>query len=562
MSVTVQLQDQFDNVVTSGLDKDKDVTLNTTGSATGGGLVDIVNGVGTKTISDQLAETVNLSLTDTQGTTFDVGSVQDVIFAHGAATKLQILLPGETAAPGTLAGKSGTALAQTAGTPFTVTVNAVDATWNLVNTVTDTVRITSSDVNAILPFDAALVAGTQAFSVTLKTGGTRTVTASDITDPAKTANTSSPITVNAGAVTKLQILLPGETAAPGTGSGKTGSPTAQTAGTAIATVRVNAVDADWNVVNTANPHVTITSSDANAVIANDNGVTAGNLSLVAGTGTLSSFTFKTAGTRTVTATYAAAALTANTSASVTVNPGAFVKLQLLAPGETAASGTGSGKTGSPTAQTAGTAFSVTVNAVDANWNLVSSAPANTIGITTTDPNDTHPVNAALASGTRTFSVTFKTVGSWTVTATNITDGAKISNTSPPITVSPGAVTKLQILLPGEVAAPGTATGKTAATPTAQTAGTAITNGIVVNAVDANWNIVPSAVPNVTISSTDTNAISADDNGVTAGNLTLVAGTGTLSSFTFKTAGTRTVTATDAAAALTANTSASVTVNAA
>ena len=191
ITVTVQLQDQFGNVVSSGLDKDKDVTLNTTGSATGGGLVDIVNGVGTKTISDQLAETVNLSLTDTQGTTFDVSSVQDVIFAHGAATKLQILLPGETAAPGTLAGKSGTALAQTAGTPFTVTVNAVDATWNLVNTVTDTVRITSSDVNAILPFDAALVAGTQAFSVTLKTGGTRTVTASDITDPAKTANTSA-----------------------------------------------------------------------------------------------------------------------------------------------------------------------------------------------------------------------------------------------------------------------------------------------------------------------------------------------------------------------------------
>src|SRR5439155_22029853 len=130
-----------------------------------------------------------------------------------------------------------------------------------------------------------------------------------------------------------------------------------------------------------------------------------------------------------------------------------------------------------------------------------------------------------------------------------------------VTVNTGAVTKLQILLPGEVAAPGTATGKTAATPTAQTAGTAIANGIVVNAVDANWNVVPSANPNVTISSTDTNAVIADDNIATAGNMTLVAGTGTLSSFTFKTAGTRTVTATDAGGALTANTSPSVTVNA-
>src|SRR5439155_1092398 len=100
-----------------------------------------------------------------------------------------------------------------------------------------------------------------------------------------------------------------------------------------------AVDANWNLVTNATPNVTITTSDANATIADDNGGTAGNLSLVAGTRTLSSFTFKTAGTRTVTATDAAAALRASTSANVTVNSGAFVKLQLLVPGETAAPGT-------------------------------------------------------------------------------------------------------------------------------------------------------------------------------------------------------------------------------
>src|SRR5207237_1721253 len=60
ITVTVQLQDQFGNVVSSGPDKDKDVTLNTSGSATGGGVVDIVNGVGTRSISDQVAQTVNL----------------------------------------------------------------------------------------------------------------------------------------------------------------------------------------------------------------------------------------------------------------------------------------------------------------------------------------------------------------------------------------------------------------------------------------------------------------------------------------------------------------------
>src|SRR6185295_8538783 len=190
---------------------------------------------------------------------------------------------------------------------------------------------------------------------------------------------------------------------------------------------VNAVDANWNLVSTATTNVTITSSDANATIADDNGGTAGNLTLVAGTRALSTFTFQRVGTRTITATDAGGALTANTSANVTVNA--------------------------------------------------------------------------------------------------------------------GAVTKLQILLPGEVAAPGTATGKTAATPTAQTAGTAIGGGIVVNAVDANWNVVSTATTNVTITSSDANAAIADDNGATAGNLTLVAGTRTLSSFTFKTSGGRAITAT-------------------
>src|SRR5439155_1175378 len=195
--------------------------------------------------------------------------------------------------------------------------------------------------------------------------------------------------------------LPGEVAAPGTATGKTAAaPTAQTAGTAIASgIVVNAVDANWNLVSTATPNVTISSTDSNATIADDNGVTAGNLTLVAGTRTLSSFTFKTAATRTITATDAAAVLAASTSANVTVNA--------------------------------------------------------------------------------------------------------------------GAVAKLQILLPGEVAAPGTATGKPAAAPTAQTAGTAIASGIVVNAVDANWNVVTTATLYLTISSTDSNATIADDNGVTA-----------------------------------------------
>src|SRR5207253_851592 len=111
---------------------------------------------------------------------------------------------------------------------------------------------------------------------------------------------------------------------------------------------------------------------------------------------------------------------AKSSAEGKGNAGAFVKLQLLMPGESAAPGTASGKTGTPTAQTAGSAFNVTVNAVDANWNVVSST--DTVAITSSDAYATLPVNAALVAGTRTFSVTLKTSGSSTVTATDATDG--------------------------------------------------------------------------------------------------------------------------------------------
>src|SRR5439155_991028 len=138
---------------------------------------------------------------------------------------------------------------------------------------------------------------------------------------------------------------------------------------------------------------------------------------------------------TITLNFTASGLNSATSVNVVVSPAAFAKFQLLVPGETAAPGSASGKTGTPTSSTAGTAFNVTVNAVDANWNLVSST--HTVGITCTDPNDLLPANAALVAGTKSFSLTSKTVGSWTVTATDITDGTKTANTSPSITVNAG-----------------------------------------------------------------------------------------------------------------------------
>ncbi len=498
----------------------------------------LVAGTKTFSVTPKTAASSTFTATDTSDGTKTANTSPATSVNVGAATKLQILMPGETAAPGTGTGKTGAPSAQTAGGAFTVTVNEVDANWNVVSS-TDTIAISSSDGNAALPVNAALVAGTKTFSVTPKTAASSTFTATDVTSGGITANTSPATTVNAGAFAKLQILMPGETAASGTGTGKTGSPTAQTAGS-LFTVTVNAVDANWNPV-TATDTVALSTSDTNAT-------PPAPAALAGGTQTFS-IALATAGSSTVTATdQTDGSKTANTSPATTVNAGAFAKLQILLPGETAAPGTGTGKTGTPTAQNAGGAFTATVNAVDANWNLVSST--DTIAITSTDANATLPANAALVAGTKTVSITPKTAGSKTFTATDTSDGTKTANTSPATTINAGAFAKLQILMPGETAAPGTGTGKTG-TPTAQNAGGAFT--ATVNAVDANWNLV---------SSTDTIAItSTDANATLPANAALVAGTKTFS-ITPKTAGSKTFTATDTSdGTKTANTSPATTINA-
>ena len=312
-SVVVQSQDAAGNPANVTSTTGVSLSLNTGTGTLGGTLAgSIANGASSVTISGvtySKAETgVSLTAARTSGMTLASGNSAAFTVVAGAFTKLQVLVPGETAAPRTASGKTGTPIAQTAGTPFTVTVNAVDDNWNVVSS-THRVGITSSDANATLPANAALVAGTRTFSVTLKTAGSRTVTATDISDATKTASTSPPITVNAGAIAKLQILVPGETAAPGTASGKTGTPASEGAGAPF-NVIVNAVDAYWNVASSVHT-VAITSSDAAATLP-------ANAALVAGTRTFS-VTLNTAGSRTVTATdISDGTKTASTSAPITV----------------------------------------------------------------------------------------------------------------------------------------------------------------------------------------------------------------------------------------------------
>jgi hypothetical protein len=109
--------------------------------------------------------------------------------------KLQVLLPGETAAPGTATGKTGSPTSVAVNTPVLVTVNAVNNQWFVLSTVSDMVHLTSTDAGAAIDPDAALIQGSQSFNVTFDVPGTYTITATDVTDSTKSAGTSASIVV-------------------------------------------------------------------------------------------------------------------------------------------------------------------------------------------------------------------------------------------------------------------------------------------------------------------------------------------------------------------------------
>src|SRR5213075_2695501 len=202
-----------------------------------------------------------------------------------------------------------------------------------------------------------------------------------------------------------------------------------TAGVTSGTITVQRQDA-YNNPNTTDGTITVNlSSDSSGIYVFRDATDTSTISSVSIASDSNSASFKyndsKAGTPTITA--AASGLTSGTQLE-TINAGAFVKLQLLVPSEIAAPGTATGKTGSATARTSGVAFNVTVNAVDANWNVVNNV-SHTVALTATDSLATLPGNTSLVSGSKIFSVTLNTVGSASLTASDITDSNKTGSTS-------------------------------------------------------------------------------------------------------------------------------------
>jgi hypothetical protein len=191
----IAIQDAYGNLRSSDNSTVVSVVRNAgSGTLQGTLTATAVNGVATfANLSHNVANTINLSFSSSGLTNATSASI---VVSPAAFTQLQLLVPGESAAPGTAPGKTGTPSAQIQGNPFVVTINAVDTFWNMVNTASDTVDLSSSDATADLPADTALSGGTTNLTVGFNATGNFTLTATDVIDNSKGSNTSPAIVVS------------------------------------------------------------------------------------------------------------------------------------------------------------------------------------------------------------------------------------------------------------------------------------------------------------------------------------------------------------------------------
>jgi len=427
---------------------------------------------------------------------FNVAPKKSGLFTVTATDTVNPSLTGTsnsiTALPGpTLAFVVAAPSTATAGTAFNFTVTAVDLFGNTTPAYTGTAHFTSSDGLATLPADSTLTNGVGIFSATLKTAGSQAITATD-TVTSSITGTSNAIAVSAAAATHFSVT----------------ATTPHIAGVAF-NFTVTALDQFNNTAAGYAGIVHFTSTDPSATLP-------ANSALTNGVGTFS-VTLKTAGTQAITATDTVTSSITGTSNTITVNPGAATSFTVSAPATV----------------TAGTAFNITVTALDAISNI-STGYSGTVHFTSNDGAATLPANSTLTNAVGIFSVTLKTAGSQTITATDSVS-ASITGTSNSITVNPAAATHLS------VTAPGTATQNTSF-------------NITVTALDQFNNTATGYSGTAHFTSTDGSATLPADS-------TLTNGVGTFAA-TLKTTGPQTITATDTVNSSITGTSGSISVTAA
>jgi hypothetical protein len=336
--------------------------------------------------------------------------------------KLQVLLPGETEAPGTATGKLGAPADQVVGVPFTARVRACDADWNTVASITHTVDVTSSNENATITGPTALSGGTGEWTVTLNASGSFTVSAEDQTDPTIPVGTSANVTA---------LLLQGfEFSRISQKNQYAGQPM---------TLSMEAVDPNGNRVTGFSGPVELTELTSYG----EGRVQPSQVTLANGTwsGSLTFFradeTSINRGNVNVYAFLASDPTRNGTSDPFTVHPGPFARVQIVVPGQNPAPGSVSGVLGNPASQAAGEPFAVSLFSTDDYWNPLVSF--DNVRVISSDAAASTPVNAALSNGFAQATLYLGTVGSQTLTITDLTNGSIQGMTTAAIPVIAAAV---------------------------------------------------------------------------------------------------------------------------
>ena len=334
----------------------------------------LTNGTGTfsatlKTVGGQTITATDMAMASITGTSNSIN------VTGSPATHFSVVAPAN----------------DTPGTSFSFTVSALDASNNLVTNYAGTVYFRSTDGQAVLPATSTLTNGTGTFSATMKTFGGQTITATD-TATASITGTSNSINVTGSPATHFSVVAPAN----------------DTPGTSFS-FTVSALDASNNLVTNYAGTVYFRSTDGQAVLP-------ANSALANGTATFSA-TLKTLGGQTITAADTATATISGTSNSINVTGPPATHFSVVAPANA----------------TVGTAFDITVTALDASNNVAASY-SGTVHFTSTDGQADLPANSILMNGTANFPAGLKTVGGQTITATD-TVTASITGSSRSINVS-------------------------------------------------------------------------------------------------------------------------------
>jgi predicted RNA methylase len=347
-----------------------------------------VSGSGTFTFT----ELEYLYMNDTSELTYSPGTI--TLTGAGTWSVTQATLVTPPAGPATRFSVTVPETA-TAGSPITVKVTALDASDNTVTDYSGIVSITSSDIEADLPLDSALTDGVGEFSVTLKTAGLRTVTATD-TATASITGISEEIMVAGGPAT--QFLVEG--------------PNSAVAGSA-ASITVTALDEFDNPTTDYSGTVRLISTDRAAALPD-------NSTLTDGVGTFPVI-FNTDGAQRVTATDIVYSSIEGVSNNIEV-AGVAIRFRVVAESSTAMTGA---------------EIDFTVTALDASGNPTPHY-SGTVHFTSTDGDAGRPADTTLTGGTGDFQIIFNTDGAQTVTATDTVDSS-ITGTSDDIEASGAAI---------------------------------------------------------------------------------------------------------------------------